>query len=311
MKYTLEDDSGTITLLLWQDLYDRMADAPLLTAGGHIGVSGEIREFAGELEIVPQLPDALEILGTEEAALLPTEAAVVTPESSEVLVVPTVVTSTQTVPPSSSSTAPPISSSTPTPAPEVRAIGDISGSDVGHWYTVALAAITDLDHFSKGVKYTLTDGTGDIVLLLWQNVLEEIPDRYAIIPSTQVQVTGVIDEFAGDLEIIPREGSGVKVLAQAERLPLEARQVKDISPSDEGRVFTVEGSVTRTEGDQWLRVWLNDGTGEMLIFVPERTVPYLPSEPEAGQQLRVTGEVDIHQGVLELIPLAGADVVVP
>jgi hypothetical protein len=40
-------------------------------------------------------------------------------------------------------------------------------------------------------------------------------------------------------------------------------------------------------------------------------VPYLPSEPEAGQQLRVTGEVDIYQGVLELIPLAGADVVVP
>ena len=156
----------------------------------------------------------------------------------------------------------------------------------------------------------LSDGTGDIILLLWQNLLEEIPERYALVPGNQIQVVGVIDEYVGDLEIIPREGAGVVVLTQGTSLPIEDRQVKDITPSDEGRVFTVEGVVIRTEGDGWLKVWLGDSTGEILEFVPERTVPYLPPALEAGGRLQVTGEVDIYKGILEIIPLAGVDIVV-
>jgi DNA/RNA endonuclease YhcR with UshA esterase domain len=82
-----------------------------------------------------------------------------------------------------------------------------------------------------------------------------------------------------------------------------------ITPSDEGRVFTVSGTVTRSESRGWLRLWIDDGTGEMLIYLPERLVPYLPQGLSPGVRLAVTGEVDIYQGVLEIIPLAGADVV--
>jgi len=159
-----------------------------------------------------------------------------------------------------------------------------------------------------GVKYTLTDSTGSIVLLVWQNVLEEIPDRYALVPGSQVQVTGLIDVFQGDLEIIPRVGAEVLVLLQGERLPIEERALNNVTPSDEGRIFTVEGTVTRTEDSGWLKVWLRDGTGEILAFVPERTVAYLPSGIGSGVRLRITGEVDIYKGVIEIIPLAGADV---
>jgi hypothetical protein len=42
--------------------------------------------------------------------------------------------------------------------------------------------------------------------------------------------------------------------------------------------------------------------------VPEREAEYLPAGIGAGVRLRVTGEVDIYQGQLEIIPLAGADV---
>jgi DNA/RNA endonuclease YhcR with UshA esterase domain len=122
-----------------------------------------------------------------------------------------------------------------------------------------------------------------------------------------VRVTGEIEEYEGDLEIIPRQGADVEVLARGERPPIEARSIQNITPSDEGRIFTVEGQVTRTEGQGWLRMWIQDGTGEILVFVPTRTVTYLPAGLGPGVRLRVRGEVDIYQGVLEIIPLAGAD----
>jgi hypothetical protein len=98
------------------------------------------------------------------------------------------------------------------------------------------------------------------------------------------------------------------ILARGERLPIEERAVSDIAPADEGRIFVVEGVVTRTEIKGWLRVWIQAGAGEFLIFMPERMVEYLPAGIGAGVRLRVSGEVDVYQGQLELIPLAGADV---
>ena len=60
--------------------------------------------------------------------------------------------------------------------------------------------------------------------------------------------------------------------------------------------------------DQGSRLWIQDGTGELLIFVPERMVDYLPAGLGTGVRLRITGEVDIYQGQLEIIPQAGGDV---
>jgi DNA/RNA endonuclease YhcR with UshA esterase domain len=141
--------------------------------------------------------------------------------------------------------------------------------------------------------------------------MEEVAGRYDLFPGSQVQVSGEIDEYEGDLEIVPQAGEDVVLLARGDRAPIEARATGDIGPPDEGRVFVVEGTVTRTEGDGWLRMWLDDGTGEILVFVPTRTVAYLPQGVGAGVRLRVTGEVDVYKGTVEIIPLAGADVKVP
>jgi DNA/RNA endonuclease YhcR with UshA esterase domain len=55
-------------------------------------------------------------------------------------------------------------------------------------------------------------------------------------------------------------------------------------------------------------VWLDDGTGEILIYVPERVAQYLTVGIAAGARLQVTGEVDIYKGVIEIIPQARADI---
>jgi hypothetical protein len=196
----------------------------------------------------------------------------------------------------------------PTSAPETRSLGAISAGDVGSRFAIAQAGIADLSYFSAGIKYTLTDGTGSIILLLWQNVLEAVPDRRHLYPGSQVRVVGEIDAWGGDLEIIPGEGGDVELLVPGDRPPLEVRGVGEVTPSDEGRMFTVEGVVSRIEDHGWLYVWIGDGTGEILVYMPERVVEYLPPGLGGGVRLRVTGEVDIYKGMLEIIPQAGADV---
>jgi DNA/RNA endonuclease YhcR with UshA esterase domain len=320
MKYAVDDGTGTILLLLWQDLYDRLEDPAALAVGVELTLRGQVAEYQGELEIVPQVPAGVEIIGMATVAAVtrtPTiEAGQVpeptpTPTSS-----PEPITPEPTGQPTPSPTATPTTAPSPTPttAPsptasvETRTIGAISTGDAGMVFEIAKAGIADVSYFSRGVKLTLTDGTGSIILLLWQNVLEELPDRYDLFPGSQVQVSGRIEAYQGDLEIIPQDASGVIIVTRGERSPIEQRAVSGITPSDEGRVFVVEGTVTRTEVHDWLYVWLDDGTGEILIYVPERVAQYLPAGVAVGVRMRVTGEVDIYKGVLEIIPLARADI---
>lgn len=326
IKYTLDDGSGTVVVLMWQDLFDSLAGREALVEGAVVRVLGEVAEYRGELEIVPELPCDVTVLevasSVEEVPITPTPTLEFAPTLRPTLVPsPTpepadTPASTPTFEPTLVPSPTPEAADTPVPTPtfeptrviETRAIGAITADDVGQTFTVAEAAIADIDYFSRGVKYTLADDSGRIILLLWQNVLEEVADRYDLFPGSRVRITGEIDEYQSDLEIVPQDGAEVIVVAGAERLPIEARATGDVSAADEGRIFVVEGKVARIEGDGWRKLWLDDGTGEILIFVPERTVVYLPYGIGVGVRLRVTGEVDIYQSEIEIIPLAGADV---
>ena len=329
----LSDGSGTVTLLLWQDYYEALPPAAVPGPGDMIHVQGQVAEYRGELEIVPELPGDLLVLSRFEAASTgePRAIAQSPPASPTPVAEPTQAPGAQPTDwPATEPAGTPVPSSTPTPAPsptpmplptarpsptppptpaaETRAIASITAEDVDKTLTVELAGIAAVDYLSKGVKYTLTDASGSIALLVWQDVLEEVTDRHDLLPGSQVRVTGRIDEYEGELEIVPRGGEGVTVVNRGSRPPVEERSMAAIAAPDEGRVLTVQGALDRIEGRGWLRLWLQDGTGEILIFVPERVVPYLPPGLGPGTRLRVTGEVEIYQGSLEIIPLAGADV---
>ncbi len=321
VRWTLSDDTGAVTLLLWQDFYDSLPASTLPGPGATVRVQGVVAEYRGELEIVPELTSDVVAVAQAEAAsppgppaspAIPERVPAVTPEPTRPSSSDTTAATTQL--PTPSSTPPPTTQPWPSPSPpptpglETRPITTISSADVGRTLTIELAGIAGVDYLSKGIKLTLTDGTGSIALLLWQDVLEETADRHDLLPGSQLQVTGRIDEYEGELEIVPSAGDGVTVLSRGERLSVEERMLAQIGAADQGRVFTVEGTLTRVEGRGWLHLWLDDGTGEMLIFVPERVVDYLPPGLGPGTRLRVTGQVEIYQGILEIIPLAGADV---
>ena len=99
-------------------------------------------------------------------------------------------------------TAVPVSSST--------AISDVTPAQVGQTVTVR-GTLGEKQTFSAGIKFLLDDGSGVIILLLWQNVYDAIPDASLLAAGVVVEVTGEVEEYQGDLEIIP-EADGVRVV---------------------------------------------------------------------------------------------------
>jgi DNA/RNA endonuclease YhcR with UshA esterase domain len=52
-KFTLDDGTGQITLLMWHNVYDECWAAPEINLGAQVRATGEVGEYEGELQIAP------------------------------------------------------------------------------------------------------------------------------------------------------------------------------------------------------------------------------------------------------------------
>ncbi|MGC9396685.1 MAG: OB-fold nucleic acid binding domain-containing protein [Anaerolineae bacterium] len=89
------------------------------------------------------------------------------------------------------------------PAPEIPwvQIADLRALDAGR--VVRLRGVLGAPQgFSAGAKAQLDDGSGAITVLLWTNILIALDPPP--VEGMQVEVIGVIQEYQGKLEIIPR-----------------------------------------------------------------------------------------------------------
>lgn len=186
VKFVLDDGSGQIVLLLWNDVY---AEAPPeLDAGAEVRVTGEIAEYRGDLELVPRHGGEIELLSLGQEK-----------EQEQ-----------------GQETTPPPSNPTPTPTPTVpptaaaRPIGEIGTEDVGATVTV-IGVLGEKETFSAGVKFPLTDESGTIVLLLWGDVYDRLPEADRLGEGVRVSVTGEVELYRGTLEVIP-SADGVVIL---------------------------------------------------------------------------------------------------
>jgi DNA/RNA endonuclease YhcR with UshA esterase domain len=99
----------------------------------------------------------------------------------------------------------------PAPPPQtLTAIRDIGLAQVGQTATIVGKIVASAD-FSNGIRLSVDDGAGVIIVLLWDNVLTYAPAREQLSPGQAVQVTGTISQFQGALEIAPQIGFDVIV----------------------------------------------------------------------------------------------------
>ncbi|MFL7792923.1 MAG: OB-fold nucleic acid binding domain-containing protein [Anaerolineae bacterium] len=61
-KFTLDDGTGRITLLMWRNFYDDCWDAPQINLGARVRATGEVGEYEGKLQIGPSFGGDVEVI---------------------------------------------------------------------------------------------------------------------------------------------------------------------------------------------------------------------------------------------------------
>jgi DNA/RNA endonuclease YhcR with UshA esterase domain len=264
VKLTLDDGTGTIFVLLWQDIYDGMPNGLDLGVGAEVQVLGEVSQDQGELKLIPELIEDVRVLA---AAVPPAEVSIGELTTADVdrwvtlrgmLGQPEIFSKGVKFPLNDGSGAITLLfwQNVYERAPEglkegvqlvvtgqvaeyqgeleltnlnagkmlvvgvgeaqqvgggmTQAIGDVTLADLRQT-RVLVGTLGEMETFSAGVKFPLYDDTGAITLLLWQNIYAAIPNADQLTSGARVEVVGLIDEYQGDLEIIP-EVNGVRVI---------------------------------------------------------------------------------------------------
>jgi DNA/RNA endonuclease YhcR with UshA esterase domain len=260
VKFTLDDGTGAIVLLLWQSVYDALPDPEALDVGAEVRVQGEVSQYRGQLEVIPELAEDVQVLMVKVKVEV-----------------------------------------------ETRAIGDVTPADVGATLLLA-GTLGEPEAFSAGVKFPLQDDTGTIVLLLWQNVYEAIPDTGQLVTGARVEVIGRIDEYRGELEIIP-EADGIIITGAGPAPtpePAEAA-INTITPAQVGQVATIQGTLGEKETfSAGSKFELSDGTGTIILLLWQNVYDAIPDADRlvAGATVKVIGQIEEYRGALEIIPEA-------
>ena len=336
VKLLIDDGSGTLTVLLWEDLCAALSDDPVggqsLSTGSEIEVAGRIAEYGGELELIPELMADVRILATPApganqeprlASTVPsaTEAAVAAALTPSPTRGPTKTCSpTVTLEPTAGTPATPVPSPTsePSAAPTVplTPIEAISVDHIGEEVTVE-GEVLETASFSHGFKFALGDGQDQIILLMWHDVYDDCWDRAKINLGGRVRATGEVSEYEGQLQIEPSFGGDVKAVAPA---PATAsrRAIDSLTAGDAGLRLAIEGEVIRTEGlSSAVKVFLRgsgpEDQGEIAVFIWRNVLDRIPNNTglgTPGSRVRVVGLVQIYRSNLEFVPVLPHDVIV-
>ena len=189
-------------------------------------------------------------------------------------------------------------------------MGEIDAGRVGETLTLR-GQVTGTASLSGGFKFTLDDGTGQIVLLLWGDVYDAVANVAGLNTGATVLVTGEIGEYEGELQITPAEAGKVLVEAVGSGPDAPRREIGSLSAADAGALVEIEGSISRVEGfSSGLRVYVTDGTGEVQLLLWQNVADRVPDREKlvAGAQVRAIGEVGEYKGTLQVVPRLPFDV---
>jgi RecJ-like exonuclease len=239
MRYTVQDDTGKITLVLFDRELKQVPKRGQLAEGATVNVTGKIDFFNEEAQIVP-------IRGTDVVVIAP--APVISP----------------------------------------TAIGKISAADTDKLVQVG-GAVTEASNFSAGFKLKLNDGTGQIAVTLFENVFDSLAKPADVNVGAMLTVTGRVDEFNGELEVIPSSGRGVTVSAPPKR-EVQAYKLGAITGNDHNAVVQIEGQVAAIDKfENGLDVLVKDDSGAQVMRLWNVVAERAPVK--VGDAVRVIGRV--------------------
>lgn len=331
IKLTLDDGTGHLTVVLWQSVHAGVVGTVAPEMGMELQVLGEVDVYRGELEIVPQLAADVQILGamsdppyapdpTLEGTSVPVRAqtSTATPRTTATALPTGVPQSTPgaTAGPSTTPAAPPVPAPTPTPTstiePQVFSIGAVTADRTGEEVTIE-GDVVAAASFSSGFKFTLSDGTGELVLLMWHEVYDSCWDAEQINLGARLRATGKVALYDGELQLQPNFGGDVKAISRASPWAPQT-DIGSLGGGDVGQRVMIEGHVIRVEGlEGAVKVFLGDETGEVVVFLWRNVLDRVAQSAglgTVGTRVRVIGTLEVYRSNLEVIPALPVDVIV-
>ena len=331
IKLTLDDGTGHLTVVLWQSVHAGVVGTVAPEMGMELQVLGEVDVYRGELEIVPQLAADVQILGamsdppyapdpTLEGTSVPVRAqtSTATPRTTATALPTGVPQSTPgaTAGPSTTPAAPPVPAPTPAPTstiePQVFSIGAVTADRTGEEVTIE-GDVVAAASFSSGFKFTLSDGTGELVLLMWHEVYDSCWDAEQINLGARLRATGKVALYDGELQLQPNFGGDVKAISGASPWAPQT-DIGSLGGGDVGQRVMIEGHVIRVEGlEGAVKVFLGDETGEVVVFLWRNVLDRVAQSAglgTVGTRVRVIGTLEVYRSNLEVIPALPVDVIV-
>jgi len=163
LRVSLDDGSGTITVLLWSDTLTQITNADEIKKGAHMQALGKLNQYRGDLEVVPNRGSDVQVIAVSVAQNLET------PATSQTLAPNETPTTAQTALPTAISKP----TRTPTAVAVQRSIGSLTTADENKIVVVS-GKIASTSTFSSGTRYKLDDGSGSITLILFSDVLSTV-----------------------------------------------------------------------------------------------------------------------------------------
>ena len=188
----------------------------------------------------------------------------------------------------------------------VAPIGKIAAEYKGKFVTVQGVILSERC-FKSGMRYLIGDDTGKITLVLFDRQLKQSPGPDRLIEGATVNVTGKVDVFRKELQIVPVRGTDVLIVEPAP--PVHSPAIGALTQADVDRVVALQGTVTEAANfSAGFKFRMADDTGQITVTVFENVFDSLakPQQLNVGATLSVTGKVDIFGNELQVVPASAS-----
>lgn len=181
---TLTQDGATIPLVFWSDIAPPLT--PKISEGNLIRAKVTVSEYRGHLQLRLRSAANLELVSTAAASSGETAKTAAEPA-------PVVPAATSAMP----------------AARTKAAIGEIKKDWVDRIVTIS-GTISASDNIGSGQRLHVQDRTGEIQVVLWENVLGGLAAT-DLRPGRVITVTGSVKLYRGIAEIVPEAATDVKL----------------------------------------------------------------------------------------------------
>jgi DNA/RNA endonuclease YhcR with UshA esterase domain len=190
--------------------------------------------------------------------------------------------------------------------------GSLTAAQIGHEILIA-GTIEDASQFASGVKLYVNDGSGPLAVWIPQALYGQLPNTSGWIVNSRVQVSGRVDQYKDEIEVIPQALGDLAIVVRATLPGAPDTRIADLHVSDVGRRATVEATIVSVDTfSEGVKCRMDDGSGQITLLLWQAVHDAVPDSGRlvVGARVRVTGKIAEYRGELELVPGMGVAVAV-